>query len=169
MGRMSTDLLKCQFLVCKLLCQSVFCWTFRVQDTTECRARDGVLRQNTSPDAAHMFYPVAHSVVRLFHMFTFSSSTCLVSRLDGSSQHVSLCSSNAHALSQGPPRLKMSCTCWSSFSLKSLHCLMTHRKLPGLLANPHRFLTVLELELGANCADPRTGSSCGSKIFIGPS
>ena len=46
---------------------------------------------------------------------------------------------------------------------------MTHRNPLGLLANPHRFLTLLVPELGANCADPRTGSSCGSKSFIGPS
>ena len=38
---------------------------------------------------------------------------------------------------------------------------MSHRNLLGLLANPPRFLTLLETELGANCADPRGGSRFG--------
>ena len=46
---------------------------------------------------------------------------------------------------------------------------MTHRSLPGLLANPHRFPTLLVPEPGANFADPRSGSLCGSKSHIGPS
>ena len=38
---------------------------------------------------------------------------------------------------------------------------MSHRNLLGLHANPPHFPCLLETELGANCADPRSGSWFG--------
>ena len=58
-------------------------------DISECRARGGGRRQNTSLDAAHtQIFLVARRVAQLFHISRFIQCTCIGSRLDESSQHV---------------------------------------------------------------------------------
>ena len=64
-------------------------------------------------------------------------------------------------------RLKMSFIC-QRHSLKSRHRLVSHRSLLGLPANPPRFPTLLETELGANCANPRSGSWFGCTVEQNP-
>ena len=89
--RMSTDFLNCQSHFYKCLCQSVdvFLWTFQVQTLSNVvHATGGEDRTPHRTQHTHIFLVARHGA-QLFRILRFTQCTCIGSRLDDSSQHVS--------------------------------------------------------------------------------